>query len=139
MSVRKLVLRWCGLKKKKKSHTKQSLLIGNNVGSSVSKPAATIGIIAVKILSRQEKRENITCKDYVRSVLLSHVLLGHVILHRSRVLIFQITGVRKPSQTNSSLTSVLFLIHVDQPQISSEEETERRQWSRCSPQCSAHH
>lgn len=43
---------------KKKSHTKESLLIGNNVGSSVIKPAATIGIMAVKILSRQEKREN---------------------------------------------------------------------------------
>lgn len=86
-----------------------------------------------------KERKHIICKDYVRSVLLSHVLLGHVILHRSRVLIFQITAVRKPSQTNSSLTNVLFLIHVDQPQVSSEEETERRQWSRCSPQCSAHH
>lgn len=33
----------------------RSLLIGNNVGSSAIKPAATIGIMAVKILQETEK------------------------------------------------------------------------------------
>lgn len=40
-------------------HTKEtSLLIGNKVGSSVIKPAATIGIMAVKILSRKWNGKN---------------------------------------------------------------------------------
>lgn len=47
----KLVLTWCG----GKGHTEErSLLIGNNVGSSAIKPAATIGIMAVKILQEME-------------------------------------------------------------------------------------
>lgn len=41
------------------SHTKESLLIGNNVGSSVSKPAATIGIMAVKILFTEANRKGV--------------------------------------------------------------------------------
>lgn len=37
----------------RKGHTEErSLLIGNKVGSSAIKPAATIGIMAVKILLR---------------------------------------------------------------------------------------
>lgn len=39
-----------------KGHTEErSPLIGNNVGSSAIKPAATIGIMAVKILQETEK------------------------------------------------------------------------------------
>lgn len=49
-----------------KSHTEErSLRIGNRVGSSAIKPAVTIGIMAVKILSRDRKshktRNSVVC------------------------------------------------------------------------------